>query len=546
MIASTANSQSSRRLHPVSLLFEFASILRANVIPTIAAIVGTSRGGWVGIVVGAVVFGISAAVAIIRYVTFRYRISNGELIVDSGLINRVHRTVPLSRIQNIDLSQNLFHRILGVGEVRVETASGKEPEAVMRVIAIKEYSQLRNELLSFRNSGLDELREENVEQMPVSGSQTKAPELILALPTRLVLLAGFLSNRGEVIAGLAIGFLWQQRFSDKWFASEGWDKESVRESIREGAQGSASSQAIRWVRGLVEYLGTHTSSPSAILLVLIGLLIVFAVLRTFSATWYLLKFYGYRLERIGDSVHVRCGLLTKVSATIPLGRIQLISIQQKWLIRKFGLSSIRIETAGGEKESDDAASSIGRKWFVPIVDHSDVPRLLAILDPRLDRLDERIEWQPQAAGTKSRMFRSILVITTGVSLTLCYWSIVTGLLFGAAFVVLGWMYVGKKAKSLRYARTEWGLVYRSGTWERKTSITFFDKLQSVALNQSPFDQGWKMATLKVDTAASGPADHRIEIKYLDVERANSELRAIIQSVLPRMAGTQEKLVAEAA
>ena len=115
-------------------------------IPTVAAIASASQGGWIGFIVGAVVFGVSAAVAIIRYATFDTNILDGELIVDSGLINRVHRTVPLSKIQNIDLSQNLFHRILRVGEVRVETASGKEPEAVMRVIAIKEYTQLRDEL----------------------------------------------------------------------------------------------------------------------------------------------------------------------------------------------------------------------------------------------------------------------------------------------------------------------------------------------------------------------------------------------------------------
>ena len=43
-----------------------------------------------------------------------------------------------------------------------------------------------------------------------------------------------------------------------------------------------------------------------------------------------------------------------------------------------------------------------------------------------------------------------------------------------------------------------------------------------------------MATLKVDTAASGPANHRIEVKYLDAERAGRELQAIIQ-VIPTLA-----------
>ena len=73
---------------------------------------------------------------------------------------------------------------------------------------------------------------------------------------------------------------------------------------------------------------------------------------------------------------------------------------------------------------------------------------------------------------------------------------------------------------MRYAETEFGVVYRSGLYNRKLSMTFFDRIQTLRLDQSPFDRRWKMATLSIDTAAAGPADHRVHVKYLDEQFAH--------------------------
>ena len=46
-------------------------------------------------------------------------------------------------------------------------------------------------------------------------------------------------------------------------------------------------------------------------------------------------------------------------------------------------------------------------------------------------------------------------------------------------------------------------------------------------SQSPFDRRWKMAKLSVDTAAAGPADHRIKIPLLDEDFAREEHRHLV-------------------
>ena len=75
---------------------------------------------------------------------------------------------------------------------------------------------------------------------------------------------------------------------------------------------------------------------------------------------------------------------------------------------------------------------------------------------------------------------------------------------------------------MRYARSESLVLYRSGLMTRKVSCAFTDKIQTLRLSQTPFDRRWKMATLAVDTAAAGPAEHRIEVRYMDADEAQRE------------------------
>ena len=73
-----------------------------------------------------------------------------------------------------------------------------------------------------------------------------------------------------------------------------------------------------------------------------------------------------------------------------------------------------------------------------------------------------------------------------------------------------------------------GVAYRSGVFTKKTSFTFFEKVQTLRVDQSPFDRRWKMATLSVDTAAAGPADHTINIPYLNQDFAHAEYEELLR------------------
>jgi putative membrane protein len=84
------------------------------------------------------------------------------------------------------------------------------------------------------------------------------------------------------------------------------------------------------------------------------------------------------------------------------------------------------------------------------------------------------------------------------------------------------------ARVLAYGRTARGIAFRSGVWTRATSATLGEKVQVVALSESPFDRRWKMASLSVDTAGAGPAGHRIRVPFLE--------RAVADRLYEELAG----------
>jgi putative membrane protein len=272
------------------------------------------------------------------------------------------------------------------------------------------------------------------------------------------------------------------------------------------------------------------------LLAAAAVLLLFLLLRVFSAVWYVLRFHGYVLESSGSEFRIRCGLFSRLSATIPQRRIQLISIHRTVLGKTLGIASLRIETAGGSGgTTEGAGDTISRRWFVPVIPEERIPDILSHIRPGLVWDEKGLPWSPPSRRAAARMRRIAVVI--GLLLTvlaiwqLAWWGVAIGLIVcGTAY----W-YAGKKAAAMRYVRTDGGMAYRSGLLTKKCSITFLDKVQSVWIDHSPFDRRWRMAKLCLDTAGSGPAEHKIHVPMLEEDFARRERDEIARRASQRKA-----------
>lgn len=223
------------RLHPTSLIFNIGSILRQFLIPALIVLF-VGRGGrsefWL------VIFALPVGVySLIKYITLRYRFSESELIVKEGVFHRNERHIPYHHIQNIDTRRNLLHRLLGVADVQVQTASGTKPEAELRVLSTEAVEIMRQHVFEYKrqnpaannNEGLQyklnssdisgikneytgepvfELDKEYVLDFP-HGKKAPASHIVGQNSISDLVKLGVISNRGMLFIAAASGILWQ-------------------------------------------------------------------------------------------------------------------------------------------------------------------------------------------------------------------------------------------------------------------------------------------------------------------------------------------------
>ena len=121
------DNPAGERLHPISLLFGLGAVAWGLLAVVLVSGVNSCI---------LVLFLPSVVGSVARYLSFRYWLGEDEMVIREGILQRNERHIPYARIQNIDLIQNPLHRLFKVAVVRLETASGGKPEAVISVLTL--------------------------------------------------------------------------------------------------------------------------------------------------------------------------------------------------------------------------------------------------------------------------------------------------------------------------------------------------------------------------------------------------------------------------
>jgi putative membrane protein len=477
------NLPSERSLHPLSFLFELAAHGRELLLPGIFLLFAGARGSERWQIWAMVLFVPYALAAVVRAFVFRYRLEPEELVLRSGLVFRQVRHVPYKRVQNIDAIQNVLHRLLGVVQVRLETAGGEEPEAKLNVVSAAAFDELRAVIVAARGQAV-----------PIEQQRATAAEPILRLPPGELVKCGLIQGRGLLVIGALFGLLWETGMLDQLTAALSGRRTAVRGVIR---------PLVRGLFGQGIPLGTIVMTLAA------GLAAVLIVTRIFSVCWTLVRLHGFTLRKIADDVRADFGLLTRVAATVPVRRIQSVTILNGPLHRLFDRASVHVDTAGGER---DQAVQLQRQWLAPVIPRGEVTRLLREVLPSVDT--SAVEWRRVDPRGVRRARFAWLVLATMTSLTLImllgWWT----LLGFALMMAIGELDARKSVAAMRWAMTDSGVFYRSGWLWRRETIAPFSKIQAVSVNETPFDRRLAMASVSVDTAGTSEGSHRIHVPYL--------------------------------
>jgi putative membrane protein len=406
---------------------------------------------------------------------FDYELTSDTFDVRSGVFSRRSREIPLRRIQNVDISRNVAQRVLGIAAVDFETAGGGQTEGSLRYVTFEEAKRLQSEIARLKRGTTDE-----GEPMP----EPEAEELF-ALADRELTLVGLLSFDLRV-PGLLLFLL----------------------------------------SGSVPFVPQVLPADTATLLGLAGIAALVVVVLLFSwvasAVVAVLNYYGFRLTRTDDELQYERGLLQRYDGSIPLDKVQTLTVTDNPLKRYFGYATLQIETAGYSGGAQDGAAR-GSEAAVPLASRERVVELAneieAFGDPEFRRPPKRIR----------RRYAMRYLIALGV---------LTGVLYAVTLVVpqpLPWYATAVALPALPVAahlkwkhRGYWlgddHVVTRNGVWNRETKIVPHYRVQTVIDSRTIFQRRWRVATVTVDTAGSLSILGR-DAAAVDIEDADAaELR----------------------
>lgn len=457
-----------KRLHPATIGYRLAtSGLRVGVIllflgvPSVTGMFGSGRSLEA---VGFLVLAFLAIVAIAGYIVASYRRFEYELTVEtfdirSGVFSRREREIPLRRVQNVDISQNPIHRALGIAEVRLETAGGGSTEAELQFVSVEEADRLQSTISRLRRGGDDDTTAA-AESTDVSARG----KLLFEMHPRELAVLALVSVDLRIASFLAVG------------------GGLVMPSMPQVAVPPVPFDEF----SLSALFGPVVTLAGLVLLALLSGVINAA------------RYYGFRLTRDDGELRYERGLLQRYSGTIPLSKVQTLTIQENAIARRLGYASLTIETAG---YAPGAGGAEGSQSAVPLA-RTDRVRSLARSIEDVDA--GSFTRPPRRARTRYGVRYSLVVAVIVAALWLGRWAGVPvppwyvgllGLAVVPAAAHLTWANRG-------YAVGENHIVTRSGFWVRRTSVVPYHRVQTVSTHATVFQRRRDLATLVVDTAGS--------------------------------------------
>jgi putative membrane protein len=438
--------------------------LSAFVIPGIAFLMsrGFDAGTIALVLLGALVVAVLAAFwGFLSWRATTYEVAGGVFRLRWGVVQKNERTIPLDHIQSVDTVQGIIQRLFSVVEVRIETAGGgaSEPDASLAALDRADAEALRREIAGSRREPVE--------------TETSGPAVVRKLETRDLLLAG--ATSGQIGVALSLIAVASQLFDD------------------------VLSQNL--AQRLLETFAPRSVTTALLYVFILGLV---AWLLAIGGT--VLAYTGFTLSRDGDFLYIRRGLLERREATIPLARIQAVRIMEGLLRQPFGLSSLRVESAGYGQDAGVSTT------LFPLLPRKEVHGLLLeaapefAVAPPLNDLPKR--------ALRRYVFRSTLpflvLIFAGALLSSLVFDLAAWV-FAALLLLLPAALFGR----LRYRDAGWALeenrlVVRSRFLGRTTAIAPRRRLQSRATLQSPFQRRVRLATFEAQVASgSGGAELRV-------------------------------------
>ena len=308
------------RLHPLTPVARIGRIVPAFVLLLVVSSFHSSadsssvqRDYLVVFALASVVFGY------VHWLVTRWRIEGDTLRIETGLVRRDSRRLPLGRIQAVDIVRPFLARMLGLSELRIRLAGSGSSDGRLAFLSDIQANELRFVLLSRHHE-------------PVK-ARTVGDESPMATLTVGRLLGSVLLSLVTIVLVATIVSL------------------VVLDQFEPRSAGALAGALAVYLLGFAGIAWRRLSGE-----------------------------YGFVAAEGPEGVSIRRGLFQTVSETIPYGRIQAVRQVEPWLWRPLGWCRLEVDIAGATSRNQRGeGSGVVRKALLPVGSQADSWHLIARL-----------------------------------------------------------------------------------------------------------------------------------------------------------------------
>jgi putative membrane protein len=320
------------RLHPLSPVVRSGRGVLAVAVAVAITRSATSGSGWLEL---AFLFAAVVA-AVISWLVTRWRLDGATLRIESGLVRRDSRQLPIARIQAVDVVRPFLARALGLAELRVRLAGSSDADGRLAYLTEQAALELRAHLLAAHH-GLDPATPEPPEQVAMT------------VPT------------GRLIGSVALS--------------------------------TAGPAAL-----MVVLAGAVLAFVSAAALAALAVSLVWLLIVCLSLVWRRVSTqYGFTVAQSPDGIRIRRGLLGTVAETIPAQRVQAVRMIEPLLWRPLQWCRLEVDVAGSPGRDSADGTARMRKTLLPAGRRDETGYLVAMAIgaelPGLTRPPRRARWK---------------------------------------------------------------------------------------------------------------------------------------------------------
>ena len=308
-----------RRLHPLSpLVRSYRGVLAVLTLAGLSAsgAIGSNSGPrWYDVVLPA----LTAIAAVVNWFVTRWKLDGVTLRIETGLLRRDSRQLPIARIQAVDLVRPFLARMLGLAELRVRLAGSGDADGRLAYLTEPAAVALRARLLAAHH-GLDPATPEPAEQV------------VTSVPVGRLLGSALISIIAIAAVVVAAGL--------------------VATILSPAGLLAAAGSLVWWLIIVAGVVWRHVSSQ-----------------------------YGFTVATSPDGVRIRRGLLSTVAETIPVQRVQAVRMVEPLLWRPLHWCRLEVDVAGHPGRDRAESTQAVRKALLPVGTHEEARRLLRIALP---------------------------------------------------------------------------------------------------------------------------------------------------------------------